>query len=211
MNQRVEKVVRHLRREIECGLDVHVVRSLVDGRYVFLHVRLSRRTDEAKRAAACLFETKTDGAIVDRGRVITTWRDCIPSGRGLMDGETRIRDLDRTAANKEVVRAFITDGLRDGNIHHLSRYVSSRTFFQHNLLLEDGLAALAGFLSGKKARGETFRYEKILHLIGQGNFVVSLCAVRSGEDDLRIFDIFRLEDGKIVEHWSNSEIRPPED
>jgi predicted SnoaL-like aldol condensation-catalyzing enzyme len=209
MSQRLEDVIRFFRNRIRDDLDVRVVRALEDGRHVFLHVLLSRKNGSFKRVAACLFETEIDGSIIEYRVITAAWQDNSPSGHGMIDGETGIRDIESTGANKDVVRNFISDVLQKGNVRNLSKYISAREFIQHNLILKDGIAALAGFLDSMKGRGETFRYEKVYKIIGQGNFVVSLCAVRSGEENLRVFDIFRLDEGKIVEHWANTETLTP--
>jgi len=51
----------------------------------------------------------------------------------------------------------------------------------------------------------------VVLLVGQGNFVATLCkAARKGQPFAQV-DIYRLEDGKIVEHWDNAEPVPPEE
>lgn len=45
-------------------------------------------------------------------------------------------------------------------------------------------------------------------IIGQGNFVVSFAHQVWNDIDDAAFDIFRLEDGLIVEHWDDVETLP---
>ena len=48
-------------------------------------------------------------------------------------------------------------------------------------------------------------------MVGQGNFVATLCeAFWEGKPFAQV-DLFRIEDGRIVEHWDNAEPVPPED
>ena len=47
--------------------------------------------------------------------------------------------------------------------------------------------------------------------MGQGNFVATLCKASWKGQSLAQVDIFRLEAGKVVEHWDNAEPVPPEE
>ena len=44
--------------------------------------------------------------------------------------------------------------------------------------------------------------------MGQGNYVVAYSKVWIAGQDYAHFDIYRLKDGKIVEHWDNKEVLP---
>ena len=48
-------------------------------------------------------------------------------------------------------------------------------------------------------------------LVGEGSFVATLCKVRKADVAYTQTDVFRLDDGLIVEHWANSEVVPPEE
>jgi predicted SnoaL-like aldol condensation-catalyzing enzyme len=52
-------------------------------------------------------------------------------------------------------------------------------------------------------------YNDIVLLVGQGNFVASLSRVKWTENDssqeYAQVDLFRIENGLIVEHWDNVE------
>lgn len=53
--------------------------------------------------------------------------------------------------------------------------------------------------------GQVTQYVKVHRLLGQGNFVVVFSEVNQGGDRWAFFDLFRLKDGKIVEHWDVQE------
>ena len=44
--------------------------------------------------------------------------------------------------------------------------------------------------------------------MGQGNYVVAYSKSWIAGQDYAHFDIYRLKDGKIVEHWDNKEVMP---
>lgn len=58
-------------------------------------------------------------------------------------------------------------------------------------------------------------YEEIVLMVGQGNFVATLSKANwnDGEtnQDYAQVDIFRIENGKVVEHWDNVEPVPEND
>jgi predicted SnoaL-like aldol condensation-catalyzing enzyme len=51
--------------------------------------------------------------------------------------------------------------------------------------------------------------EFVFKLIGQGDFVVSYSKSVLDDDAVAVFNIWRVAEGKIVEHWSNVETIPP--
>lgn len=68
------------------------------------------------------------------------------------------------------------------------------------------------FIQAQAERGITIRYDEIFKVIGQGNFVVSLSKMTMGEKTMAVFDLFRLANGRIVEHWDAiEEIAPVEE
>ncbi len=67
--------------------------------------------------------------------------------------------------------------------------------------MADGIAGFGAFAADLAAQGKTLAYLKVHHLIGQGNFVVSYSEVDWAGIPTAVFDIFRLHDGLIVEHW----------
>ena len=54
-------------------------------------------------------------------------------------------------------------------------------------------------------RSMVAKYVKIHHIVGQGNFVVAYSQVQIASDDYAFFDLFRVKEGKIVEHWDVQE------
>lgn len=51
-------------------------------------------------------------------------------------------------------------------------------------------------------------YDFVFKVMGAGNYVVAYSKVSIDHKDYALFDIFRLNQGKIVEHWMNKEIMP---
>jgi len=189
--------------------DIRVVRALEDGRHVFVHVYQSLNDGASEWVTTDFFDTDTTDRIIEHWDVIAPYTASTPSGHTSIDGPTEITDLDRTEANKAVVRGLITDVLMEGSDQSaIDRYISADSYVQHNADVEDGLAP---FKSLVLAPDRSLVYDEIMLLVGQGDFVATLCRTRwEGAPQAQV-DLFRLEDGLIVEHWDNAEPVPPKD
>lgn len=191
--------------------DIQIIRAIEDGRYVFCHVYQSLGNGAHRWVTADLFDTDDNDRIVEHWDVIQEFVDDTASGRSMVDGPTKVEDLHLTDANKDTVRGFIADVLQGGQVEEVTRYISGQGYAQHNPHVEDGLAGFGKHLQEVTATGATTEYVKVHHLIGQGNFVVTYSHTRVRGEDYAFFDLFRLEDGKIVEHWDVQEkIAPTE-
>lgn len=181
--------------------DIQIVRSIEDGRYVFCHAYQSLNNGASQWVTADLFDTDEQDRIIEHWDVIQEYAKTSTSGRTMVDGSAQIEDREYTQDNKTLVRTFIEDVLIGGNIDRIATYISASHYSQHNPHLDDGIDALGSYLRKAKTEGTDPNYLKIHALIGEGNFVVAYSHMKMQEDDYAVFDIFRLKDRKIVEHW----------
>jgi len=108
-------------------------------------------------------------------------------------------DLER---NKQTVVGFYTLAFNDKQpAEAVARYVGSQ-YIQHNPLAGDGAEAFIQFVTGFLAQVPQLSVE-IKRTIAEGDFVVTHCLLKMSPEDrgTAVMDFFRLEDGKIVEHW----------
>jgi predicted SnoaL-like aldol condensation-catalyzing enzyme len=104
-------------------------------------------------------------------------------------------------ANKKAVVEFYNKALNDKDFEAASRYLGPR-YTQHNPSAADGpegLKAFLGFLRDKFPRS----HSEIKRVFAEGDYVIlHVHAVREpGTRGRAIVDIFKLENGKVVEHW----------
>ena len=112
--------------------DIRVVRSLVDGRYVFLQAYQSLNNGEYEYVTTDFFDTDEDDRIIEHWDVISLYSAQTPSGHTAIDGPTAVTDLDKTEANKALVRSMITDLLMPGGDASRAReYLSADRYIQH--------------------------------------------------------------------------------
>lgn len=187
--------------------DIQIIRGLEDGQYVFVHAYQSLNNGEVEWVTTDFFDTDADDKIVEHWDVISEFVRQTPSAHTSVDGPTVVTDLDLTASNKSTVESFIRDVMMaGGSPQRVNEYISSETYIQHNAAVRDGLENFKPLLL---ADDRQLFYDEIVLTVGQGNFVATLSKARWQGNPYAQVDIFRLENGLIVEHWDNAEPVPP--
>lgn len=81
------------------------------------------------------------------------------------------------------------------------RYIAS-IYIQHNPLVPNGAAAFYGYFEGF-FRTHPQASLDMKHVLGDGDLVMVHSLFRTGAQDRgqAIMDLFRLDHGKIIEHW----------
>ncbi|MBB6500991.1 nuclear transport factor 2 family protein [Pedobacter cryoconitis] len=182
----------------------NTVRVFEDGDYVFTHTEYN------------FFGPKIgfDIFLFENGKIVEHWDNLQeiaapnPSGHTMTDGETIISDIDKTATNKILVLNFIEDILVSGQVDKLSDYVDGDNYIQHNPQIGDGLSGLGKALEYMASQGITMKYNKIHKVLGEGNFVLTASEGTFGGQHTSFYDLFRMENGKIAEHWDTIETIP---
>ena len=91
----------------------------------------------------------------------------------------------------------------------LTGYFDADNYVQHNPQIADGLSGLGKALEAMAKAGVTMRYSRVHKVLGEGDFVLVVSEGHLGDDHVAFYDLFRLERGKIVEHWDAIEAIPP--
>jgi predicted SnoaL-like aldol condensation-catalyzing enzyme len=190
---------------------IEIVRGFEDGRYVFLHAMQTLNGGESRWVTADIFDTDDQGRMIEHWDIIGEWVDDTVSGHTQVDGPTEPIDLDRTAENKALVTGFVNDVLKAGKFDKLTDYISTETFIQHNPQVGDGLDGLGAFVNSLSERGVSMVYEKIHRVVGCGSFVAVLSKMNLAGTGMAAIDLFRVDGGRIVEHWDVMEEILPED
>jgi predicted SnoaL-like aldol condensation-catalyzing enzyme len=105
-------------------------------------------------------------------------------------------------ANKNVVRSFYEQAFNDGDPEGaVQRYMGSR-YIQHNPQAADGAEAFIGFVNWYRGEHPQLHVE-IKRMLAEGDLVATHSLITTSPEDrgTAVVDIFRVEDGKVVEHW----------
>ena len=104
-------------------------------------------------------------------------------------------------ANKKTVQEFYDLLINKKDFKSASKYIGNR-YIQHNPLVAEGPEGLKAFVDFLKSDYPDARSE-IKRIFADGDYVIiHVHSVRIPNTQGRaIFDLFRLENGKIVEHW----------
>lgn len=184
---------------------VNVVRAFEDGDYVFAHTEY----DFASRRIGFEVFRFEDGFAVEHWDNIQSRAGPNPSGHTMVDGPTEITELDRTEANRDIARSFVEQVLIARHLEELDDYIDDAPFIQHNPDLPDGVAALRVALEATDGGTPVIGYTRNHRLLAEGNFVLSVCEGTRRGVHTSFYDLFRLADGRIVEHWDTIEAVPP--
>lgn len=185
---------------------VRTVRAFADGDFVFTHTEYD------------FFGPKIGFDIFrfEQGKIVEHWDNLQPtpaqpnpSGRTMTDGTSVASDLEQTEANKQRVRAFVDDILVHGRMDRLADYFDGDRYLQHNPQIADGLSGLSAALQALASQGVAIKYDRIHHVLGEGNFVLVASEGQFGGKPTAFYDLFRVENGKIAEHWDTIETIPP--
>ncbi len=188
--------------------DMQIKRALQDGRKVFVHCHQNLNNGEAEWVTMDFFHSDENGKIIEHWDVIAPFRASNPSGRSMVDGATEITDFEKTDMNRAIVRRLVEDGLIAKNVNVLREIISEETYIQHNPDVSDGREH---FLQLFEVENSPLEYHDLVHIVAEGNFVAVMCRTTWEGDDCCQADLFRLEDGKIVEHWDTAEMVGPKE
>jgi predicted SnoaL-like aldol condensation-catalyzing enzyme len=105
--------------------------------------------------------------------------------------------------NKDIVVAFYKRALFEGQVEDAFRLYAIPAYRQHNPLIEDGMEGVKKFVAWIMANHPNARGE-IKRIFADGDHVILHSHWHGLSDNLggeAVVDIFRLEGGKVVEHW----------
>jgi len=184
---------------------VEIVRAFEDGDFVFAHTEYDF-ADENVGFEVFRF---------DNGQAVEHWDNIQPrrgpnqSGHSMTDGPTDAADLDRTESNRQTVRAFVDDVLIHRQLTKLGNYADPQSYVEHDPEMEDGFEQLLAGLTRTGVDASTQSYKTIHRVLAEGNFALSMCEGTLGGVHSSFYDLYRLDNGKIVEHWNTVDAIPP--
>ncbi|WED28541.1 hypothetical protein L3V77_21580 [Vibrio sp. DW001] len=183
-----------------------VKRVFQDGEYVVLHTEYN------------FFGPKAgfDVFRFEEGRIVEHWdnlQEIAPinrSGRTQFDGTTEIKDLEKTKENKALVADLVDSVFIKGEFSKVGQFIGPKDddYLQHNVAVADGLSGLSEAMKALTKAGSPMIYTKNHKILGQGNFVIAISEGEFMKKHVAFYDLFRVENDMIVEHWDTIEAIP---
>lgn len=180
---------------------VNIVRAFEDREFVFAHTEYHFAS---RRIGFEVFRFK-DGRAVEHWDNIQARQGPNQSGRSMVDGPPESVDLDQTESNRAFVRSFVETVLIGGHLDRLTDYVNQDAYAEHNPRLADGVSALRSALEASDKSVRHIDYKRVYRVLAEGNFVLSVSEGHFGGVHSAFYDLFRVAEGKLVEHWDTTE------
>lgn len=186
--------------------NVNTVRAFQDGDYVFTHTEYNFF---GPKIGFDIFRFENNLIVEHWDNLQETPATNNPSNRSMIDGHVEITDRDKGKENKTLVTGFVTDILLNGEMDKLADYFQGDNYIQHNPAIADGLSGLGTALEALAKQGIQMQYHKVHQVLGEGNFVLVVSEGSFADQPTAFYDLFRVENGKIAEHWDTIETIPP--
>ena len=186
------------------------VRSFVDGDYVFLQT-VYNFAGAGEQVAFDVFRFDEDGKIAEHWDNLAPLSKPNPSKHTQYDGPKQAADFDKTEENRAVVEAFLVDVMQGQNPDKTPDYFDGDAYIQHNTGIADGVSGLSDALAALAEQGIEMIYDTTHLVLAEGDMVLAISEGAFGGEPTAYFDLWRVQDGKIAEHWDVMETIPAAD
>lgn len=179
---------------------VNNIRAFEDGDKVFLQT-VYNFAGAGEQIAFDIFRFDTDGKIAEHWDNLAAKAAPNPFGHTQVDGYDSLEDLDKTEENRELIKNFLYDVMQGNAPEKTPSYFDGDTYIQHNTGIADGLSGLGAALEALGKQGIQMIYDKIHQILAQGNYVLAVSEGTFGGTPTSYYDLWRIDNGKVVEHW----------
>jgi predicted SnoaL-like aldol condensation-catalyzing enzyme len=189
-----------VRNEAIASSALSACRILSEGDLVVIH---SQVLDDAGRPSGVAFDLWRieDGVLVDHWSETQPWEESTASGHSQIDGVVAVDDGADVEETRRAATGAVREILLNGRTDLLDTYLAGEDYVQHNPRFSDGVSGLVGGLGALAEEGITMKYDEIVHVVVQGDFAYFHSSGHFGGSPYVFHDLFRVSDGKCVEHW----------
>jgi predicted SnoaL-like aldol condensation-catalyzing enzyme len=189
---------------------VNNIRAFEDGDKVFLQT-VYNFAGAGEQVAFDIFRFDADGKIAEHWDNLAAKAEPNPSGHTQIDGYDSLEDLNETEENREIIKNFLVDVMQGKHPEKTPDYFDGDTYIQHNTGIADGLSGLGVALEALGKQGIAMIYDTVHQVLAQGNYVLAVSEGSFGGAPTSYYDLWRIENGKIAEHWDVMETIAAED
>lgn len=156
---------------------VNNIRAFEDGDKVFMQT-IYNFAGAGEQVAFDIFRFDENGKIAEHWDNLAALAEPNPSGHTQTDGTMDVTDLDKTPD-----------------------YFDGDNYIQHNSGIADGVSGLNAALGALAEQGISMVYDEVHMVLAEGNFVLAVSEGTFGGTPTSYYDLWRVENGKIAEHW----------
>jgi len=140
-----------------------------------------------------------DGKIVEHWDVMQL--DMRSDGsQAMLDRPTEIADREKTEVNRRIITDFMNKVVLSGKSDTLADFVHENVI-QHDPRMGDGIHGMKAFYSHRPGAKHGTAYTKLNRVLTEGNFAITVSEGTTDNKPYVLYDIWRLENEKIFEHW----------
>ena len=179
-----EKMFYELQEDL---ITVNNVKTFKDGNYIFFHTSYN------------FIEEKSgfDVLKIKEDNISAHWSVCqdkISKNKLTNDKFVNeiIKNSSETKKNKQIIKNIIYKSLIKNNIKLMRRHVSNNM---------DNKISFEFLFKEFNKRGLSISYDKIKLIIGEGEYVLSICEGTFLNKNVYFYDFFKLKDSLIINHW----------
>jgi len=203
----LEGMVKAISDGILKGTKIVPLRVLIDDDLIITHGEY--QMNNISMVGFNIFRFKND-KIVEHWDNLQLAAGPNPSGHSMTDGAIDIMDESKTQANKDLIRNFTNEILIAGQDSLVSDFFNGNDLIQHNPTMKDSVSSWQAALENLSEQGTELIYHQLQKVVAQGNFVLAISDGQMGGQPMAFYDLYRLENDKIVEHWDVTEEIPDE-
>lgn len=135
---------------------------------------------------------------IENGKLAEHWdavqdNEVNSQGVDMVSGSVSIENVDQTESNKDIIKDFSSKLLDNEFVHELEKFANEH-MVEHNGSEDVGLEGFKQVLLQRKTT-------QVHRIIAEGNFVLTQSEGVSGGKPMVYYDIYRLNQSKIVDHW----------
>ncbi len=174
-------------------------RLLQDGEFAIMHNTLNQAQPFGAAKIVSFNVYRVDsGQIAEHWGVPTPIVEQPAGAPSQFDGETDVKDLHKTDANKTAVTKLF-DVVVNGTREEVGAAITSTfapDYVNHSPGVGNGVPAVF-----EAFEREQWVYTKNHKVLGEGNFVLSISEGTAKGVPTAFYDLLRFDDGRVVEHW----------
>jgi predicted SnoaL-like aldol condensation-catalyzing enzyme len=143
---------------------------------------------------------------LEDGLIVEHWDSYEPlvaetaSGNSQVDGPTEPGGADGMAT-KALVEEIVQTILVENDFSRLDEFLAGENYIQHNPRFGNGISGLATALAELAEQGISMQYTTRHRAVAEGDFALILSEGRFGGERYTFYDLFRVANGRAVEHW----------